>query len=62
MRIEQIIQLGLGASLGALVGFLLSRARTCSGGQCRAGAVTWYAVLAGAVFGAAVAYVLTQPQ
>jgi hypothetical protein len=58
MRIEQFIQIGLGASLGALAGFALSRAKTCSGEQCRTRPVTWYAVLAGAVFGAVAGWVL----
>ncbi|MFP4139061.1 MAG: hypothetical protein ACOCZU_01955 [Planctomycetota bacterium] len=57
MRIELLIRIGLGACVGAMAGFALSRAKTCSAEACRAGAVTWYAILAGAVFGGVAAYV-----
>ncbi|MFP4434359.1 MAG: hypothetical protein ACLFTN_07805 [Phycisphaerae bacterium] len=57
MRIALLIRIGLGAFVGAMAGFALSRAKTCSAEACRAGAVTWYAILAGAVFGVVAAYV-----
>ncbi len=53
---ETVIQVGLGAALGAAGGFLLGRAKTCSGESCRVRASLIYSVIAGAVFGAAAMY------
>lgn len=47
-----------GAILGGAVGVLIGRARACSGEPCNVRARTAYSIVAGAVFGAAVAYVL----
>ncbi|MFP4054431.1 MAG: hypothetical protein ACLFV7_11285 [Phycisphaerae bacterium] len=58
MQFEQFIQIGLGASVGALAGFLLSRASGCSAAGCRTRANLWYSLVAGAAFGAAAAWVV----
>jgi len=51
-----------GAAGGAVLGFLLSHVRTCSSAACNVRANRVYSILAGAVFGAAVAYYfLTRP-
>ena len=51
-----------GAAGGAVLGFLLSYVRTCPSAACNVRANRVYSILAGAVFGAAVAYYfLTRP-
>ena len=51
-------KLMLGASLGAVMGYFLTRVKTCAGDACKVRPTVWYSMLAGAVFGAALAYYL----
>lgn len=53
---ETIIKVALGAALGAMGGFVIGRAKTCSGESCRVRASLVYSVVAGAIFGAAAMY------
>jgi len=46
----------LGAAVGALAGYLISRVRTCSDTKCNVRIRAAYSIIAGAVFGAAVAW------
>jgi|GEM_PF-2674005 len=54
----QVMQILAGAGAGALVGFGISRARGCSAQACNVRARAAYSIVAGAFFGAAVAYYL----
>ena len=58
MTMEVILKLLAGAVAGGAAGFLLGRARVCSVAQCHATANRVFFTLAGAFFGAAVAWYL----
>ncbi len=47
-----------GGIVGAILGYLLGRARVCSGPHCHARASTVATILGGAIFGAAMGYFL----
>ena len=53
---EIAIRLFLGSAGGALLGLLIGRARLCSGKACAAKGSMIYSIVAGAAFGAAVAW------
>ncbi len=53
---EDVFIIALGAGLGAAGGLLLGRSYVCRTGACRAKPNLIFATLAGAVFGAAVAW------
>jgi hypothetical protein len=48
--------LATGAAVGAVLGLLIGRARACSSAACRVRPVLVFSMIAGAFFGAAVAY------
>ena len=52
------LKLIVGASVGAVVGFVVSRAKGCSPAACNVRANTVYSIAAGAFFGAVVAWVI----
>ena len=58
MNLIMVGKLMLGAGLGAVAGYLLTYVKTCSSDACKVRPNVMYYVLAGAVFGAAVAYYL----
>ena len=59
---ELVWKVLLGAAVGAVGGYGLSRVRTCSASACNVRASTIFSIISGAVFGAAVAwYFLTKP-
>lgn len=58
MWIETALRILLGATLGAIGGFVLGRARACSGGTCNVKANLAFSIVAGACFGGAVAYAI----
>jgi len=51
--VEIVFKMILGVIGGALVGFVLSRARSCSSTACNTRANAVFSVIAGAAFGAA---------
>ena len=51
-----VLKLIAGAAAGALLGFVLGRSRLCSSKACNVKANMIFSILAGAVFGAAVAW------
>ena len=53
---DNIFVIALGAGLGAAGGLLLGRSYVCRAGACRAKPNLIFAMLAGAVFGASVAW------
>ena len=53
---ETAIKLFVGAAVGALLGVLLGRARVCSARACNVKATMILSIVAGAIFGAAVAW------
>ena len=55
---EIAIRIFFGAAAGSLVGWFIGRSRLCSKQACRAKSSLVYSVLAGAVFGAAVAWAI----
>ena len=52
------IRLLFGAAAGGLLGWVLGRARTCSGQACQARGKLIFSIFGGAVFGAGVAWYL----
>ena len=56
--VEIAIRIFLGAAVGSLLGWFIGRSRLCSAQACRAKANLFYSILAGAVFGAAVAWAI----
>ena len=55
------IALLLGAAVGSLGGYVIGRSRLCGADACRAKAPMVFAIIAGAFFGAAVAWFFSQP-
>ena len=56
MDIQIMAKVLAGAGAGAMVGFLLGRARLCAGGICNVKLRLVFNIIGGAVFGAAVAW------
>lgn len=58
--LDVITRVFAGAAVGAAAGFVLGRARLCSSERCNVRANLVYSILAGAFFGAVVAWHFTQ--